>query len=186
MSDVLLLNQDHQPLTLAPLSVLTWQQAVKAYFLEKVRILRTYPDWRCRSQRFSMPMPSVVVMTKYIRRSSRVHFTRRNIYLRDRFHCQYCGKHYASEHLTIDHVIPKSKGGSTSWENVVAACYPCNLDKGSKFLRPLNHPIEPNYWQMVTIAKTLPLRIPDSQWQDYLQWPTPLIQITKATRNEAA
>jgi 5-methylcytosine-specific restriction endonuclease McrA len=186
MSDVLLLNQDHQPLTLAPLSVLTWQQAVKAYFLEKVVILRSYPDWECRSPRFSMPMPSIVVMGRYVRRTNRVHFTRRNIYLRDRFLCQYCGKNCSHEQLTIDHVVPKSRGGATSWDNVVAACYPCNTDKGADAIEPLNSPAEPSYWQMVRIAKSMPLRIPDLQWQDYLQWPPPLVQVNRKPQAQAA
>ena len=177
MSHVLLLNQDHQPLTYAPLSTLTWQQAVKAYFLGKVVVLRSYRNWPCRAQHFAMPMPSVVVMAKYIRRTNRVYFTRRNIYLRDRFHCQYCGKSYVSEQLTIDHVLPKSRDGHTAWDNVVTACYRCNFSKGSNIVHPTSPPHEPSYWEMVGIAKSLPLRIPDPQWQDYLQWPNPLVQV---------
>ena len=177
MSHVLLLNQDHQPLTYAPLSTLTWQQAVKAYFLDKVVVLRSYRNWPCRSQHFVMPMPSVVVMAKYIRRTNRVYFTRRNVYLRDHFHCQYCGKSCTPEQLTIDHVLPKSRGGHTAWDNVVAACYRCNLGKGSRIVEPRVRPHEPNYWEMVGTAKSMPLRVPDPQWQDYLQWPNPLVQV---------
>jgi len=139
--------------------------------------LRSYRNWPCRAQHFTMPMPSVVVMAKYIRRTNRVYFTRRNIYLRDRFHCQYCGKSYVSEQLTIDHVLPKSRGGHTAWDNVVAACYRCNFSKGSNIVHPTSPPHEPSYWEMVGIAKSLPLRIPDPQWQDYLQWPNPLVQV---------
>ena len=80
MSDVLLLNLDGQPLTLWPLSTISWQQAIKAHFLGKVKILKTYDDWICRSQHLAMPMPSVVMMSRYRPHAGKVNFTRRNIY----------------------------------------------------------------------------------------------------------
>ena len=84
---------------------------------------------------------------------------------------------FTPEQLTIDHVLPRSLGGATSWDNVVAACYRCNLSKGSDLIRPSNPPHEPSYWEMVSIAKSMPLRIPDPQWQDYLQWPNQLVHV---------
>ena len=178
MSDILLLNQDGNPLTLWPLSTITWQQGIKAHFLGKVTILRSYNDWVCRSQYLALPMPSVLMMARYRPLSGKVNFTRRNIYLRDRFTCQYCHKPFNSEQLTIDHVVPKSRGGETRWNNVVAACHRCNLKKGSEIVLPERSAFEPNYWQMVVLAKTLPLRIPDPQWQDFLQWPEDLVRIS--------
>ena len=121
MREVLLLNHDGNPLTLWPLSTLTWQQAIKALFLEKVTVLRSYDDWICHSQHISIPVPSVVMMNRYHNQKGTVNFTRRNVFLRDRFHCQYCQRHFSSENLTIDHVIPKSKGGVMRWKNVVTA-----------------------------------------------------------------
>ena len=180
MSDVLLLNMDGQPLTLWPLSTISWQQAIKAHFLGKVKILKTYDDWICRSQHLAMPMPSVVMMSRYRPHAGKVNFTRRNIYLRDGFKCQYCLKILSTEQLTIDHVIPKSIGGGTRWDNVVAACHRCNLRKGASIEKPVKKPYEPNYWKMVELAKSLPLRIPDPQWQDYLQWPEDLIKVVRA------
>ena len=180
MSDVLLLNLDGQPLTLWPLSTISWQQAIKAHFLGKVKILKTYDDWICRSQHLAMPMPSVVMMSRYRPHAGKVNFTRRNIYLRDGFKCQYCLKILSTEQLTIDHVIPKSKGGGTRWDNVVAACHRCNLRKGASIEKPVKKPYEPNYWKMVELAKSLPRRIPDPQWQDYLQWPEDLIKVVRA------
>jgi Restriction endonuclease len=127
-----------------------------------------------------MPMPSVVMMSRYRPHAGKVNFTRRNIYLRDGFKCQYCLKILSTEQLTIDHVIPKSRGGGTRWDNVVAACHRCNLRKGANIEKPVKKPYEPNYWKMVELAKSLPLRIPDPQWQDYLQWPEDLIQVVRA------
>ena len=72
MSDVLLLNMDGQPLTLWPLSTISWQQAIKAHFLGKVKILKTYDDWICRSQHLAMPMPSVVMMSRYRHHAGKV------------------------------------------------------------------------------------------------------------------
>ncbi|SUZ85296.1 uncharacterized protein METZ01_LOCUS38150, partial [marine metagenome] len=111
MKDVLLLNQDGNPLTLWPLSTITWQQAIKALYLDKVTVLRSYDDWICHSQHLALAVPSVVMMAHYHYQKGTVNFTRRNIFLRDRFHCQYCERHFSADHLTIDHVIPKSRGG---------------------------------------------------------------------------
>jgi len=85
MQDVLLLNQDGNPLTLWPLSTLSWQQAIKALYLDKVAVLRSYDDWICHSQHLALPVPSVVMMSRYHQQQGTVNFTRRNIFLRDRF-----------------------------------------------------------------------------------------------------
>ena len=76
-----------------------------------------------------MKLPSVVSLKTYIRPSRRPAFTRFNVFLRDEFECQYCGD---PNDLTFDHVVPRSKGGRTTWENVVTACSPCNLTKGGR------------------------------------------------------
>ena len=131
------------------LCTLTWQQAIKALFLEKVTVLRSYDDWICHSQRISIPVPSVVMMNRYHHQKGTVNFTRRNVFLRDRFHCQYCMRHFSSEHLTVDHVIPKSLGGRLRWKNVVAACLKCNLSKGATIVPPSKTPYDPwmgRYW----------------------------------------
>ena len=85
MKDVLLLNRDGTPLTLWPLSTISWKQAIKALYLDKIKVLRSYEDWVCRSQHLSLPVPSVVMMSNYHYQKGKVNFTRRNIFLRDRF-----------------------------------------------------------------------------------------------------
>ena len=117
---------------------------------------------------------------RYHQQKGSVNFTRRNIFLRDRFHCQYCQRHFSADHLTVDHVIPKSRGGAMRWKNGVAACHKCNLSKGTNIAQPSQTPFEPNYWQMVNIAKTLLIQIPDSSWQEFLQWPKHLVRIDQA------
>ena len=127
----LVLNADYRPLSYYPLSLWPWQEAIKAAVLDRVDIVAEY-DKTVRSQRAEFRMPSVVVLKEFVKPQKRVAFTRFNLFLRDEFCCQYCG---ARGDLTFDHVVPRSRGGVTSWENVVAACSPCNLRKGNKTLR---------------------------------------------------
>nr|WP_272212431.1 HNH endonuclease [Marinicella sp. W31]MDC2878346.1 HNH endonuclease [Marinicella sp. W31] len=125
----LVLNADYRPLSYYPLSLWSWQDTVKAVFLDRVNIIAEY-DQAVSSPSFSMRLPSVVCLKTYIKPSRNPAFTRFNVFLRDRFQCQYCGTH---EELTFDHVIPRCRGGQTTWENVVAACSPCNLKKVRAF-----------------------------------------------------
>ena len=127
----LVLNADFRPLSYYPLSLWPWQEAIKAVCLDRVMIVAEY-DRTVRSQRAAIRIPSVVVLKDYVRPQRRVAFTRFNLFLRDEFTCQYCG---AKGDLTFDHVLPRARGGVTSWENVVAACAPCNLRKGARSLR---------------------------------------------------
>src|SRR3546814_2173885 len=76
-----------------------------------------------------MRLPSVIALRQYVRPATHPAFTRFNLFLRDRFRCQYCGSH---DDLTFDHVIPRALGGRTTWENVATACAPCNLRKGGR------------------------------------------------------
>ena len=121
----LVLNADFRPLSYYPLSIWSWQDAIKAVFLDRVNIVSEY-DYAVRSPSFSMKLPSVVSLKSYVKPSRFPAFTRFNVFLRDRFTCQYCG---SRDDLTFDHVVPRSKGGVTSWQNVVAACSCCNLRK---------------------------------------------------------
>ena len=126
----LVLNADYRPLSYYPLSLWPWQEAVKAAWLDRVDIVAEY-DEVVRSPSTVFRIPSVVVLKDYVKPQKRVAFTRFNLFLRDEFRCQYCG---AKGDLTFDHVVPRASGGVTSWQNVVAACSPCNLKKGSKAL----------------------------------------------------
>ena len=124
----LALNADFRPLNYFPLSLWSWQDTVKAVWSDRVTIISEY-DQQISSPSLTMNLPSVIALKEYVPQSRNPAFTRFNVFLRDRFSCQYCGNGFIASELTFDHVIPKSRGGRTSWTNVVAACGPCNLRK---------------------------------------------------------
>ncbi len=124
----LVLNADFRPLSYYPLSLWPWQEVIKAVFLDRVDVVSTY-DRVIRSPSFEMKLPSVVALKSYVTQDRPPAFTRFNLFLRDAFSCQYCG---CGEDLTFDHIVPRSRGGRTSWENIVTACAPCNLRKGGR------------------------------------------------------
>ena len=167
----LVLNADYRPLSYYPLSLWPWQEAVKAVWLERVDIVAEY-DATVRSQHMELRIPSVVVLKDYVKPRKRVAFTRFNLFLRDEFACQYCG---ARHDLTFDHVVPRALGGVTSWENVVAACAPCNLKKGSKTLRQSGlslrrAPARPSAQALIDIGRRFPPNHLHESWVDFLYW----------------
>jgi 5-methylcytosine-specific restriction endonuclease McrA len=171
----LVLNADYRPLSYYPLSIWCWQDAIKAVFLDRVNIVSQY-DKTVRSPSFEMRLPSVVSLKTYVKPSRHPAFTRFNVFLRDRFTCQYCGDR---DDLTFDHVIPRSKGGHTTWENVVAACSPCNLLKGNRLPRdvgmwPMQKPFAPTLQDLHSNGRLFPPNYLHESWMDYLYWDSEL------------
>jgi 5-methylcytosine-specific restriction endonuclease McrA len=174
----LVLNADFRPLSYFPLSLWSWQEAVKAVCLDRVNIVSHY-DRVVRSPSFEMRLPSVISLKEYIPAARRPAFTRFNVFLRDRFACQYCGEPFPSHELTFDHVIPRSRGGRTTWENVVAACSVCNLLKGSRLpaevgMRPRHKPIQPTTQTLREHGRSFPPNFLHQSWRDFLYWDTEL------------
>ena len=171
----LVLNADYRPLSYYPLSIWCWQDAIKAVFLDRVNIVSQY-DRTVRSPSFEMRLPSVVSLKTYVKPSRHPAFTRFNVFLRDRFTCQYCG---AREDLTFDHLLPRSKGGHTTWENVVTACSPCNLRKGDRLAREVDMtlrqmPYAPTLHDLHHNGRQFPPNYLHESWLDYLYWDTEL------------
>ena len=167
----LVLNADYRPLSYYPLSLWTWQEAVKAAFLDRVTILSEYDDV-VRSPTTEIRIPSVVVLKDYVKPQRKVAFTRFNLFLRDEFSCQYCG---SKGELTFDHVVPRARGGITSWENVVAACSRCNLSKGSKLLKHSGlalqkKPRKPESEELRNMGRKFPPNHLHESWIDFLYW----------------
>ncbi len=177
-SPALVLNADFRPLSYFPLSLWSWHDAVKTVFLDRVNIV-TENERIVRSPGFSMHLPSVIALKTYISLSRRPAFTRFNVFLRDSFVCQYCASALPAADLTFDHVVPRSRGGRTTWQNVVTACTECNLKKGNKLpresgLRPKRKPIEPDTYQLQENGRTFPPNFLHDSWRDFLYWDTEL------------
>ena len=103
-------------------------------------------------------------------------FTRRNLFLRDRFACQYCHTRFPIGDLTYDHVVPRAKGGPTTWENVVTACSKCNLRKGSRSLCDCSDlklramPRQPSWGELQANARAFPPRDMHEDWKGYINY----------------
>jgi 5-methylcytosine-specific restriction endonuclease McrA len=174
----LVLNADFRPLNYFPLSLWSWQDAIKAVCLERVTIISEY-EQSISSPTTVINLPSVIALKEYVPQNRNPAFTRFNVFLRDRFSCQYCGNGFSASNLTFDHVVPRSKGGRTNWTNVVAACSPCNLRKGNKLpgqcnMHPLLRPSAPNMWQLQENGRAFPPNYLHESWRDYLYWDSEL------------
>ena len=172
-SPCLVLNADFRPLSYYPLSLWSWQEAIKAVFLERVNIVACY-DQPIRPPSFSMRAPSVVSLKEFIVQDRPPAFTRFNVFLRDGFACVYCGVE-GREELTFDHLIPRSRGGRTTWANIVTACSSCNLLKGGRMpsqagMHPARKPKRPTMRELQAMGRRFPPNHLHESWMDYLYW----------------
>lgn len=160
-----------------PIAVTTWQTAIVWMIDRAVEVIDEYPDRPLRSQNWTVPMPSIVRFLKPIKRKRAIKFSRTNIYARDRGRCQYCGIRVAKNEWTYDHVVPRSQGGTTRWENVVVACggvKGCNQYKGGRTpeqagMKLRTFPVKPkslpeNMLPMFMYRDYMP-----SAWKDYMR-----------------
>lgn len=141
----LVLNRNWQPVgvaTVAKALTKVWNETARIvdptdyqqYSWENWAELRPEDgDLFIQTNRFQLRVPEVVTLTKYDRLpKSAVTFSRRNVFKRDKFMCQYCGAQPGSEELTIDHVLPRAQGGTSTWANCVLACIDCNSRKADR------------------------------------------------------
>lgn len=175
----LLLNADFSPISIFPLKTLTWQEAIRGLFLEKLVRVAEY-DVEVNSPNKAVRLPSVVALTQYKKVPHCVAFSRTNIWLRDHGKCVYCSKELTTAELTFDHVMPKSRGGDTSWENIVCSCTPCNLRKANRTPKeskmfPDPTPRKPTQFELARNAKKLIRSSPaPKDWVDFLYWESEL------------
>lgn len=174
----LVLNADNRPLSYFPLSVWNWQDAVKAIFLDRVDVISHY-DRVIRSPGFEMRLPSVIALREYIPQDRTPPFTRFNVFLRDRFTCQYCGGRFSANELTFDHLVPRSRGGRTCWTNIVTACAGCNVRKGNRLpeecgMTPQRPPFVPTAWQLQRNGAAFPPNYLHHSWRDFVYWDSEL------------
>ncbi len=170
MELTLLLNTTYEPLR-----VIHWQRAVTLLWQGKVEVLEVY-EREIRSISMTLKLPAVLRLLKLVKIESArrgVKFSRVNIFLRDGHRCQYCGRHFRTEDLTFDHVVPIANGGRKVWENIVTACWICNNRKSGRTpdeagMRLIQLPHRPRWRPFLVI--TIGIKNTPEVWRDYLYW----------------
>ena len=165
MQRVLVLNSFYQPSR-----VVTWERAICLIYDRKAETVVDTGEI-IRSPSVEMKMPSIIrMLRKHRNRKVSIKFSRANVLLRDGHKCLYCGGEREAHELNYDHVIPRSRGGSTNWENIVSACYECNSKKGDRTPQEagmplLRQPTKP-VWLPV-VPKKFDLRTVPDEWRPY-------------------
>ena len=161
---VLVLNASYEPI-----NVCTVRRAAVLVLKERAEILER-GEWALHAEALTLPRPTVIRLTTYVRIPRDAHrrkITRRAVFARDRWTCQYCG--HERGNLTVDHVIPRSKGGGSGWENIVTCCAPCNRRKGDRLPRQANMvPRRPPGAPSATIFIHVAAPVIPQAWEQYL------------------
>ena len=168
---VLVLNYTYEPLHFT-----NAKRAITLLLAGKAESVEASPRV-IRSPSRSFHLPAVIRLGAYIRKPflERVAFNKKNILRRDGYTCQYCSRR--GEKLTVDHVVPRSRGGTTVWNNVVTACGGCNLLKGNRLpqqsgMYPRHRPIQPSTYLLQQNGRAFPPNYLHESWRDYLYWDT--------------
>jgi len=166
----LILNADGAPVSWLPLSTISWEESIKYMVLDKATVLDWYDDWIVHSQSWETKVPAVMILKEYEKRKTTIRFSKHNVFLRDGYVCQYCGDSVSRGTATLDHVLPTSHGGKTTFENTVTACGPCNANKGNdKKIVPKSKPFKPTYFQLVEKRKKMKWDHQHPSWANYLE-----------------
>lgn len=160
--------------TYEPLKVISWQRAVLLFFQGKAEIVENY-DRTIRSPSAAMNVPAVIRLRRFVKVShtrTKVKFSRKTLFRRDRHQCQYCGTEMSPVDLTLDHIVPVCQGGATTWENLVTACKPCNYKKGGRTPHQANMGLLKSgrvpYWSPVTTVLLSLTEPTPKSWKTYL------------------
>lgn len=160
-----------------PVKIVSWQRALTLLFLGKVEVIEEY-DRNVKTTSLVIKIPAVVRLREAFRRHKKpVKFSRINIYGRDKYTCQYCGVKKVISELTYDHVVPRSKGGKTTWTNIATCCSDCNRKKANRTpaeagMRLLKAPVQPTATPVLVVTVSRE-SVPDA-WRDYLYWTSEL------------
>jgi len=166
MKPALLLNATYEPLR-----IVSWKKAITMLVLDKAELIERH-DRVVRSATESYALPSVLRLTRRVEVPRQgIRFTRMNVYRRDGFECQYCGDKFDTDRLTFDHVLPQSRGGATTWSNIVTCCGPCNRHKGDRTpaeagMSLNNEPRKPRWWPFS--ASSINIDKHPENWRPYL------------------
>lgn len=144
----------------------SWRQISE----HRAKYQRDHHEW-VHCVRFELAVPRIVRLMIYDRLPRQtVKFNRRNIYARDGNRCQYCGKHFPTSDLSLDHIVPRSRGGKATWENIVCCCVRCNVRKGGQVpeeagMRLITRPVKPKRSPMITLRLSIAKY---SSWKQFL------------------
>lgn len=167
--DTLVLNADGLPLNYLPLSTINWQESIRYMVLDKASVIEWHDNWIVRSVNWKTFVPSIIILREYMKPKHTVRFSKGNVFLRDNYVCQYCGKSLQKKDCTLDHVQPVSQGGRTVFDNTVTACTPCNAAKGSDTrMKPKIKPYKPAYFELVNKRRNIPFNVRHPNWLNYI------------------
>lgn len=168
--ETLVLNALYQPV-----NRVSWQEAFRLVFTGRAEVVQNYEDRVVRSPRQIFPVPSIVRFVHMAKTffGRGVKFNRKNVYLRDKGRCQYCSLRVPLNDFDFEHVVPKARGGQTSWENIVVACTPCNRRKGNRTpeearMRLRSKPVRPKSLPGIGSGKLVWSEGMPLNWKDYL------------------
>lgn len=165
----LVLNADATPVSLLPLSIISWEEAIRYLVMDKAVVLEWHEDWLVRSPNWQTRVPAVMILHEYQKKKTGIRFSKQNIFLRDQYLCQYCGVDVNKRTATLDHVLPTSRGGKSTWENCTTSCAPCNAKKGNDHsIVPHTKPWRPNYYQLAERRKKIMWDFLHPSWQQYI------------------
>jgi 5-methylcytosine-specific restriction endonuclease McrA len=185
----LILNADCRPISTHPLHFMSAQDAIKAVYQDKAIVVEEW-DAVFRSATQQIRVPKVLMLRQFAPVASTPKFCRASVFLRDRYSCQYCGHQFPKSELTYDHLIPRSKGGKTEWDNILTACVACNARKKNAMpdysgqkgkrghsgdtMRPLKLPRQPSTAEMLRAGLEFLEPEVKEDFASWLYWNTPL------------
>lgn len=155
------------------MGTVTWQRAIVLLFENKAEVVKEYTkDVRTVSKKFKMP--AVIRLFNWIKTKFKsIRFNKGNVYLRDRGKCQYCSTAISESKATFDHIIPKSRGGRTDWENIVTCCYNCNQSKDCRTpieakMTLISKPVKPTYLPVDIIYRNRYENLMPEPWKEFV------------------
>ena len=175
----LVLNSNYMPISLFPLHAIPVEDAFTRIWTGSCHSVFDY-DREILTPNLKMKWPAVIARNNNIKIKSKVKLRRESLFYRDHGICVYCEHPLTISTLTCDHVLPRSRGGKTVWDNVVTSCKTCNGRKGSHApvgeWKPKYQPFEPSYYDLLAKRKLFPITVPDQSWIHFLSdWKADII-----------
>lgn len=169
----LVLNADYTPMSVLPLHVVSAKQAVIRLFSENCSTVTDYGiPIKTTNPSFKMMWPAIIIRNEYVQRNQKPVLSKSSLFYRDRGRCAYCSISLSLDTITRDHVMPLSRGGKDTWENVVACCPTCNYLKRDNLpegkWRPRVKLYKPTHAELVELRKLFPVSVYHESWKDYL------------------